>query len=110
MLKVLTFISKLYLYKVLVIPVLALFTYESSFNSTISFLLAAFAGNFLGVEWYTLHLFDFFVSIDSLANVFKSVLKSIGVLSLLSVLLGIFILVFNVISLSVYANVVYEGE
>ena len=57
-----------------------------------------------------MHLFDFFVSIESLANVFKSVLNNIKILSLLSALLAIFILVFNVISLGVYAHVVYEEE
>lgn len=35
-------------------------------------------GNFVGVEWYVIHLFEFFVGISSLTNVFKAVINNIG--------------------------------
>jgi len=64
-------------------------------------------GNFVGVEWYVIHLFDYFVGISLLTNVFKAVIDNIGELSLLSAFAGCFILVFNVVSLNTYTSVIY---
>lgn len=64
-------------------------------------------GNFYGVEWYTIHLFDFFVDISLLANVFKSIIINLRMLATLSGLAGAFILVFNVVSLGTYVPVIY---
>jgi hypothetical protein len=54
-----------------------------------------------------MHIFDFFVGISLLTNVFKAILNNIKLLTLLSGLAGCFILVFNVISLNTYTPVVY---
>jgi len=67
-------------------------------------------GNFVGVEWYVIHLFDYFVGISLLTNVFKAVIDNIGELSLLSAFAGCFILVFNVVSLNTYTSVIYEDD
>lgn len=57
-----------------------------------------------------MHLFDFFVGISLLTNVFKAILDNIKLLGLLSGLAGCFILVFNIISLNTYVSVIYEEE
>jgi hypothetical protein len=57
---------------------LALNKYESGFLSILIFVIAAFMGNFVGVEWYVIHLFDYFVGISLLTNVFKAVIDNIG--------------------------------
>lgn len=57
-----------------------------------------------------MHIFDFFVGITLLTNVFKAILNNLKLLGLLSGLAGCFILVFNVISLNTYTPVVYEDE
>jgi hypothetical protein len=72
--------------------------------------LSSFLGNFVGVEWYTMHIFDFFVGISLLTNVFKAILNNLKLLTLLSGLAGCFILVFNIISLNTYVPVIYEDE
>ena len=41
-----------------------LITYESSFLSILMFVSATIMGNFWGVEWYTIHLFDMFTDIS----------------------------------------------
>lgn len=38
----------------------ALANYEAGFLSIFMFVVAAIMGNFVGVEWYTIHLFDIF--------------------------------------------------
>lgn len=45
-----------------------------------------------------------------LANVFKSVIGSIDVLSLMCLLAVAFTVVFNLLSLSTYTHVIYEEE
>jgi hypothetical protein len=57
-----------------------------------------------------MHIFDFFVGISLLTNVFKAILDNIKLLGLLSGLAGCFILVFNIISLNTYVPVIYEEE
>jgi len=67
-------------------------------------------GNFVGIEWYVIHLFDYFVSISLLKNVFKAVACNIGELTLLSTFATCFILVFNILSLNTYTSVIYEND
>jgi hypothetical protein len=55
-------------------------------------------------------LFDYFVGISLLTNVFKAVIDNIGELSLLSAFAGCFILVFTVVSLNTYTPVIFEEE
>ena len=43
-----------------------------------------------------------------LANVFKAIIQKIQVLFIMSVLAAVFVLVFNVLSLSTYVPVIYE--
>ena len=74
------------------------------------FVIASFLGNFYGVEWYTIHIFDFFVNIPMLTNVFKAILMNLEVLTILSLLATAFIFVFNILSLSTYTPVIYEDE
>jgi hypothetical protein len=62
------------------------------------------------VEWYTIHIFDYFVGISLLTNVFKAIINNIKDLALLSAFAGCFILVFNVLSLDTYTPVIYEDE
>lgn len=88
--------------------IVGLHTYESGFLSILVFVISSFLGNFVGIEWYTMHLFDFFVGISLLTNVFKAILDNIKLLGLLSGLAGCFILVFNIISLNTYVSVIYE--
>lgn len=57
-----------------------------------------------------IHLFDYFVGITLLTNVFKAVIDNIGELSLLSAFAGCFILVFNIVSLNQYTPVIYEDD
>lgn len=92
----------------LIHTIIGLHTYESGFLSILVFVISSFLGNFVGVEWYTMHLFDFFVGISLLTNVFKAILDNIKLLGLLSGLAGCFILVFNIISLNTYVSVIYE--
>lgn len=85
----------------------SLFKYESGFISIMMFVMASIFGNFLGVEWYTIHLFDIFTSISELTNIFKAILNNFSKLFVLSMLAGVFILVFNVISLNTYTPVIW---
>ena len=92
------------------LPIWAIYNIEPEFLSIALFLTTAFMGNFVGIEWYTVHLFDFFVGIPMLANVFKALIQNIRVLTILSALATAFVLVFNVLSLSTYVPVIYEEE
>ena len=47
-----------------IIAIYTLMTYESSFLSILMFVSATIMGNFWGVEWYTIHLFDMFTDIS----------------------------------------------
>jgi len=85
----------------------ALANYENGFLSILMFVVAAIMGNFVGVEWYTIHLFDIFTEISELTNIFKAILNNFKKLALLSFLAGVFILVFNVISLNTYTPVLW---
>lgn len=67
-------------------------------------------GNFVGVEWYTIYLFNLFVGVPNLINVFKAIILNINQLILLSVLAGLFVLVFNILSLNTYTPVIYEDD
>jgi hypothetical protein len=88
----------------------ALLQYEAGFLSILIFVIAAFMGNFVGIEWYVIHLFEFFVGVALLANVFQAVINNIGELTLLSIFATCFILVFNILSINTYAPVMYEEE
>jgi hypothetical protein len=84
--------------------------YESGFLSILMFVAATIMGNFVGVEWYTIHLFDIFTDISELTNIFKAILNNFKKLALLSFLAGVFILVFNVISLNTYTSVLWAED
>jgi hypothetical protein len=88
----------------------ALSQYESGFLSILMFVVATFLGNFVGVEWYTIHLFDIFTSYSELTNIFKAILNNFKKLALLSFLAGVFILVFNVVSLNTYTPVIWQED
>jgi hypothetical protein len=72
--------------------------------------LASLLGNLYGVEWFALHIFDFFVNIPLLANVFKAILNNIKILVMFSLLAGAFILVFNILSFRTYTPVIYGDK
>jgi len=74
------------------------------------FTVATILGNFVGVEWYTIHLFDIFINYSEITNIFKAILNNFKKLALLSFLAGVFILVFNVVSLNVYTSVIWEDD
>lgn len=93
-----------------VISFYALWHFETGFLSILIFVIATFLGNFVGVEWYTIHLFDVFTSYPELTNIFKAILNNFKKLALLSFLAGVFILVFNVVSLNTYTEVIYEDD
>lgn len=88
----------------------ALLQFESGFLSILIFVTASIMGNFVGIEWYVIHLFDYFVGISLLTNVFKAVINNIGELTLLSTFAACFILVFNILSLNTYTSVIYEDD
>ena len=91
-------------------PIIALKKNEAGFYSLALFVITSFLGNFYGVEWFTIHIFDIFVSIPLLSNVFKAIINNIKILTILSLLATGFILVFNVLSFSTYSAVIYEEE
>jgi hypothetical protein len=74
------------------------------------FVSATLMGNFVGIEWYTIHLFDIFTEISELTNIFKAILNNIKKLTFLSFLAAVFILVFNVIALNTYTPVLWEDD
>ena len=88
----------------------ALSQYESGFLSIMMFVSATLLGNFVGVQWYMIHLFDIFTAYSELTNIFKAILNNFKKLALLSFLAGVFILVFNVISLNTYTPVMWEDD
>ena len=47
---------------------------------------------------------------SELTNIFKAILNNFQKLTILSILAGVFILVFNVLSLSTYSHVIYEDD
>lgn len=96
-------------YDVIYLRVLALLT-ESEFKSILFFLLTSIFGNFFRIEWYTTHLFNLFVGVPQLINVFKAIIENIKSLLILSLLAAAFTAVFNVLSLSIYVPVIYEEE
>jgi inositol 1,4,5-triphosphate receptor type 1/inositol 1,4,5-triphosphate receptor type 3 len=108
--KVKDVIMQNYFIRNIIISTYSLSQYESGFLSILMFVVATFLGNFVGVEWYTIHLFDIFTDISELTNIFKAILNNFKKLALLSFLAGVFILVFNVISLNTYTPVIWEEE
>lgn len=88
----------------------ALSHYEEGFLSILMFVVATFLGNFVGIEWYTIHLFDIFTNYTELTNIFKAILNNFKKLALLSFLAGVFILVFNVISLNTYNSIIWQDD
>lgn len=92
------------------VSIYALNYYESGFLAILIFVIAAIMGNFVGIEWYVIHLFDYFVGISLLTNVFKAVIDNIRELSLLTTFAVCFIMVFNVLSLNTYTSVIYEDD
>lgn len=85
-------------------------TYESGFLSILMFVTATLMGNFVGVEWYTIHLFDIFTEVSELTNIFKAIMNNFQKLTFLSFLAAVFILVFNVVSLNTYTPVLYPDD
>ena len=76
----------------------------------LGFVIAAILGNFLGIEWYVIHLFEYFVGVALLSNVFQAVINNISELALLSVFASTFIMVFNNLSINSYAPAMYPDE
>lgn len=74
------------------------------------FVGSAICGNFVGVEWYAMHLFAILIGRSELTNIFKAILLNLSKLAILSMLAGVFILVFNVISLNQYTPVIYNED
>jgi hypothetical protein len=99
---------KNYFVENVLISTYAISQYESGFLSILMFVVATFLGNFVGIEWYTIHLFDMFTNFPELTNIFKAIINNFKKLALLSFLAGVFILVFNVISLNTYTPVMWE--
>lgn len=60
--------------KELLISIASLQLYEGGFFAILIFVFAAIYANLYGVEWYTIHMFDFFVGISLLTNVFKAII------------------------------------
>jgi len=96
--------------KDILIGLYALVTYEGGFLAILVFVIASLLGNFYGIEWYVMHLFDYFVGISLLTNVFKAVIDNISELLLLSCFAGCFIMVFNIVSLNIYTPVIFEDD
>ena len=46
------------------ISLYSIWTYESSFLSILMFVSATLMGNFWGIEWYTIHIFDIFTDVS----------------------------------------------
>ena len=44
----------------------------------LGFVIAAILGNFVGIEWYVIHLFEYFVGVALLSNVFQAVINNIS--------------------------------
>lgn len=99
-----------FIYTSCIEPIIAIQQKEEGFLSLALFLIASILGNFYRVEWFTVHIFDFFVSIPILSNVFTAILNNIKILTILSLLATAFILVFNVLSFSTYSSVIYEDD
>lgn len=74
------------------------------------FVIGSLLGNFYGVEWFALHIFDYFVNIPLLSNIFKAILNNIRILVTFSLLAGAFILVFNILSFRTYTSVIYDED
>jgi hypothetical protein len=70
----------------------------------------SFAGNFIGMQYFTIHIFDIFLQISLLGNVFKAITVNAKILSILSLLAGAFIFVFNVLSFGTYAATIYPED
>lgn len=91
-------------------PIIAIASIESEFKSLAVFVIASLLGTFYSVEYFTIHLFDMFTTIPLLTNVFKAIINNINTLFILSMLATVFILVFNIISLSTYSEVIYGTD
>lgn len=103
------FIDPIYnFFKSIAVGFYALLLFEGGFLSILVFVVAAVLGNFVGIEWYVLHLFEYFVGVAQLANIFQAVINNIGELTMLSIFASVFIMVFNILSVNTYAPVMYE--
>lgn len=98
-----------YLHDLIYLRILAALN-ETDFKSIAFFLATSIFGNFFGVEWYTTHLFNLFVGIPQLTNVSKAILDNFKLLLILSGLAGLFVMVFNIISLNTFVTVIYEDK
>lgn len=91
--------------------VYCLATHESSeFWPIILFLAATYCGITQGPAYFTIHIFDIFLRIPILGNVFKSITSNFEILKYLSALSAVFIMVFNIISLKTYAPTIFPDE
>jgi hypothetical protein len=84
--------------------------HESEFGPILLFVAVSLAGNFIGMQYFTIHIFDIFLQISLLGNVFKAITFNTKVLSILSLLAGAFIFVFNVLSFGTYASTIYPED
>lgn len=67
-------------------------------------------GNTLGLQYFTIHIFDIFLQISLLGNVFKAITVNTNILMTLSLLAGAFIFVFNVLSFGTYSTTIYPDD
>jgi hypothetical protein len=74
------------------------------------FVFVSIIGNLYGIQYFTIHIFDIFLQVSILGNVFKAIAQNAGQLFILSLLAGAFIFVFNVLSLSTYAKTIYDDD
>lgn len=63
-----------------------------------------------GPAYFTIHIFDIFLKIQILGNVFKSITNNLKILNVLSALTGVFIMVFNIVSLKTYAPIIFPED
>lgn len=67
-------------------------------------------GNFLGMQYFTIHIFDIFLQVSLLGNVFKAITGNFTILGTLSALAGAFIFVFNVLGFGTYSASIYPDD
>lgn len=84
--------------------------HEAEFGPILLFVAVSLAGNFIGMQYFTVHIFDIFLQISLLGNVFKAITTNAKTLSILSLLAGAFIFVFNVLSFGTYTPVIYPDD
>jgi hypothetical protein len=84
--------------------------HEKEFGPLLLFVVVSIMGNFMGMQYFTIHIFDIFLQVSILGNVFKAITVNVTILSTLSLLAGAFIFVFNVLSFGTYSSAIYPDD